>query len=166
MGQTMAPRDYRFRTLNYQLPHRTKCIWLAQLHDYGAGAELVTSVPRVPVIVARIAIQQGVARPADALDDARRNRDCRNIGLGNDDAVGIELEGFLGVGGLEGDDMKHLVHGVVSSHDPYKLDNARAKVQLLPRPAVILGVVADPYPVLLIHRHINVVGVSSLVTVP
>ena len=119
-------------TLNFYIPHGAEGVWLAQLHNDGAGAELVTRVPRVPVVVARISVQEGVARPADALDDARRHRDGRYIGFWNNDAVGIELEGFLGVGSLERDDVEHLVHRVVSADDADELDNARPEVQLLP----------------------------------
>ena len=50
-------------------PHGRDDIGLCQLNDDAAGAELVTGVPRVPVVVPGVAVEEGIAAPTDALQD-------------------------------------------------------------------------------------------------
>ena len=68
-----------------------------------------------------------------------------------DDPVAVETEMLLGVVGLKGDGVKHLVDRVVGAHHPNEPDDPGGEVQLLPRPAQVLRVVNHTYPVFLVH---------------
>lgn len=56
--------------------------------------------------------------------------------------------------------MEHLVDGVVGANDSNEPDDSSRKMEVLPRPAQVLGVVHDFDPVLLVHRHLDVVRVT------
>lgn len=61
------------------LPHRADGIRLSKLDDDGAGAELVAGVAGVPVVVGGVAVEEGIPRPADALDDDGRQGNGGNV---------------------------------------------------------------------------------------
>lgn len=63
----------------------------------------------------------------------------------------VELKLPPGVVSLEGDTVKDLVDRVVGADDPDVLDDAGGEVEVLPRPAVVLGVVDHSEPVVLVH---------------
>ena len=57
--------------------------------------------------------------------------------------------------------MKDLVDRVVGADDADVLDNAGGEVEVLPRPAVVLGVVDHTEPVVLVHRQVHHVRVGT-----
>lgn len=52
------------------LPQGSYGVGLSQLDDDGAGAQLMAGVAGVPVVVARVAVEQGVPASAHALNHA------------------------------------------------------------------------------------------------
>ena len=94
-------------------------------------------VAGIPIIIWSIAVQEGVARPADAFDDGRRHGDGGHVKwrdwekkflinglllqlftflLTHDSFV--QYEGFLGVVSLEGHNVENFVDRVVGADDP------------------------------------------------
>lgn len=65
------------------VPQGADGVGLSQLDDDGPGAQLMAGVARVPVVVARVAVEQGVSAPAHALDDAGTRRDGRHVLTGD-----------------------------------------------------------------------------------
>lgn len=123
-------------------PQRADGVGLSQLDDDGPGAQLVAGVARVPVVVARVAVEQGVSAAAHALDDAGARRhgghvlagDCegrrQRLEPGSDSEGGMEgrWEGLtheavlqrvraVGEHALESHQVEDLVDRVVRSHD-------------------------------------------------
>lgn len=65
------------------LPQGPDAVGLSQLDDDGSGAQLVAGVAGVPVVVARVAVEQGISAAAHALDDAGAQRDGRHVLAGH-----------------------------------------------------------------------------------
>ena len=63
----------------------------------------------------------------------------------------------------EGDEVKAAVHGVSRANDADVADDSGWEVELLPRPAEVLGAVHHCHPVLLVQRDLDVVRVGPSV---
>lgn len=61
------------------LPQRSDGIGLSQLDDNSSRAQLMAGVARVPVIVARVTVEQGISATTHALNDAGTGGDGRHI---------------------------------------------------------------------------------------
>uniref|UniRef100_A0A6B0VAK3 Uncharacterized protein n=1 Tax=Ixodes ricinus TaxID=34613 RepID=A0A6B0VAK3_IXORI len=154
-------------TVPQQEPHGVDAVGLGQLHHDGPIAQLVAGVARVPVVLAGLPIDEGVAGAAHPLHHVGAAGDRGHILPGHHQALLQLGHGpFPHVPALQGHRVEHPVHCVVRAHYVDVLDHPCFEVQLLPGAAQVLGVVHHPDPVLLVHRHLYIVAVSPVVPVP
>lgn len=65
------------------VPQGTNGVGLCQLNDDCSRAQLVAGVAGVPVVVARVAVEQGISASAHTLDDTGARCDGRHILTGH-----------------------------------------------------------------------------------
>lgn len=66
-----------------RLPQGADGVGLSQLDDDGSRAQLMAGVAGVPVVVARVTVEQGIPAAAHALDDGGTRRDGRHVLTGH-----------------------------------------------------------------------------------
>lgn len=80
------------------VPERADGEGLGQLDDYGPGSQLMAGVARVPVIVARVSVEQGVSAATDALHDAGARRNGCHVFSGHCGQEGMLTAVIIGLG--------------------------------------------------------------------
>jgi hypothetical protein len=84
-----------------------------------------------------------------------------NPTLLTDNSLTVKTELLLGVVSFKTDHVEHFVDGVMRAHNSNVPKHPGWKVEVLPGPAQVFGVINNLHPVFLVHRYFNVIGVAS-----
>ena len=76
-------------------------------------------VPRVPIIVPRAPVEEGVTTPTNPIQNRGTDRNASHVLLRDDDVLLGEGKRLEGVETGKGDQMETSIHGVVHTHDTY-----------------------------------------------